>query len=117
MILGNVERLKVVVIVLDIGAASDLEAHARKDIDDLVDHERQRVHSAALPARPGKGDVDPLVFARLGAGLLFDLPGARFDPFLEQFPQMVQLLAGPRALFRRKLLKAPQHERQPAATA
>ena len=86
MVLGNIERLEIVIIVLDIRSASDLEAHARESVNNLVDRERQRMHSAALPTRPGKGDIDPLVFERLGSGLLFNLPGARFDPFLEQFP-------------------------------
>ena len=40
MILGNIEGLKVVVIILDVRTTGDLESHAPKDIDDLVHHQR-----------------------------------------------------------------------------
>ena len=48
MVFGNIERFEVVVIVLDIGTAGDLETHAEKNLDDLVDHQRQRVAMATL---------------------------------------------------------------------
>src|SRR4030095_3216730 len=109
MILGNIEGFKVVVVVLDVRTTGDLEAHTPKDIDDLVHDRRQRVSSAPLQTRPRKGDVDPLVLERLGSRLLFDLPETFFDLSFEQFSQAVELLAGLRALLRRKIFQAPQH--------
>ena len=58
MIFGKVQRFKIVVIVLDVGAAGDLETQAVKNIDDLVDHQRERMDPAALQAAAGKRDVD-----------------------------------------------------------
>ena len=59
------------------------------------------MNSSPFPTRPGKSDVDPLVFECLGSRLLFDLPETVFDLFLEQFPQAIELFADPRALLRR----------------
>ncbi len=72
MVFGNIERFEIVVVVFDVRTAGDLEAHAPKDIDDLVDHQRQRMAAAALPARAGEGDVDALGFKRLRLGLIFE---------------------------------------------
>ena len=47
MVFGNIERFEVMIIVFDIGAAGDLEAHAGKDIDDFIDHQRQRMDMAS----------------------------------------------------------------------
>src|SRR5262245_24803944 len=116
MILGNIQRFEIVVVILDIWPAGDLESHTPKDIDDLIHHKRQRVNSSALPTRPGKGHIDPLVFERLGSRLLFDLPETLFDLFLEPFSQAIELLAGPRALLRRQIFQAPQHRSQSTAT-
>src|SRR5512132_677771 len=87
MILGNIEGLKVVVVILDVRTTGDLESHAPKDIDDLVQHKREWMNSSPLPTRPGKGDVDPFVFERFGSRLFFNLPETVFDLFLEKFSQ------------------------------
>src|SRR5262245_27840962 len=89
MILGNIESLKVVVVVFDVRTTGDLESHTPKDIDDLIHHKRQRVNSSPLPTRPGKSDVDPLVFERLRSRLLFDLPESLLDLFIKQFSQAI----------------------------
>ena len=71
MIFGNIERFEVMVIVFDIRAAGDLETHARKNIDDLVDDQRQRMGAARAAKRvPGKRDIDLFVLERLGLWLL-----------------------------------------------
>src|SRR5262245_4745112 len=115
MILGNIEGLKVVVVVFDVRTTGDLESHTPKDIDDLIHHQRQRVNSSSLPTRPGKSDVDPLVFERLGSRLLFDLPETLFDLFLEQSSQAIELLASLRALLRRQIFQPTQQRRQSTA--
>jgi hypothetical protein len=104
-----------VVVVLDVRTTGDLESHTPKDIDDLIHHKRQRVNSSALPTRPGKGDIDPLVLERLGSRVLFNLPETFFDLFLEQFSQAIELLAGLRALLRRQIFQASQHRSQSTA--
>src|SRR2546421_8315640 len=75
------------------------------------------MNSSPLPTRSGKGDIDPLVFERLGSRLLFNLPETVFDLFLEQFSKAIELSAGHRALRRWQIFQAPQHRSQsPAPT-
>jgi hypothetical protein len=114
MILGNIEGLKVMVVVLNVRTTSDLEAHTPKTsmISSIIS-----VSGWTLPAPNAsrEGDVNPLVFERLDSRLLFDLPETFFDLFLEQFSQAIELLAGLRALFRRQIFQAPQHRSQSTA--
>jgi hypothetical protein len=73
------------------------------------------MNSSPLPTRPGKGDVDPLVFERFGSRLFFNLPETFFDLFLEQFSQTIELFAGSRALLCRQIFQPPQHRSQSTA--
>ncbi len=43
MVLGNIERLEVMVIVLNVGAAGNFKTHAPKNIDNFIDDERKRM--------------------------------------------------------------------------
>src|SRR5215510_2894378 len=74
------------------------------------------MYSASFPARPGKSDINPLVFERLGSRLLFDVPETFFDLFLKQLSQTIELLAGLRSLFRRQIFQASQHRSQSTAS-
>ncbi len=38
MILGKIQRFKIMVIILDVGSTGDLETQTVKDLDDLIDH-------------------------------------------------------------------------------
>ena len=43
MIFGKIQRFKIMVIVLDVGATGDLETQTVKDLDNLIDHQRERM--------------------------------------------------------------------------
>lgn len=42
VILGGIERGEIIVIRFDFGTFKDFEAHARKNVDELIFHERDR---------------------------------------------------------------------------
>lgn len=82
MIVRRVERGEVIIIRLDFRPLEYLEPHARKDVDQLIFHQRDGVQGACRIFSPGHGDVDTLrlVFPfqllflhDLGAGLEFFL--------------------------------------------
>ena len=110
MVLGNVERFEVVIIVFDIRAAGDLETHARKNIDNLVDHEGQRMRSAALPTTAGKRDIDLVFLDPLRFGLLFDHAKAFIQARLDFTAQVIELFSGARAFLRGQVLQSAQEE-------
>ena len=60
------------VIVLDIRTACDLEAHAPKNVDDLVHHQCERVLAATRRACAREGDVDTLLKQALTLCLALD---------------------------------------------
>ena len=54
MIARNVERLEVVIVVLDLGSLVDREAQLDEDVDDLVEHLRERMEVPAREAHAGQ---------------------------------------------------------------
>ena len=58
MILGGIERGEIIVIRFDFGTFKDFEAHARKNVDELIFHERDGMQSARLVFSAGHRDVD-----------------------------------------------------------
>ncbi len=60
----EVERAEVVVVVLDLGALGDPEAHGDEDLDDLVLHLAQRMDVAARALAAGERDVDAVLAER-----------------------------------------------------
>ena len=68
MVLGHVQAGKAVVVVLDLGALVNFKAHARKGVDDLVAHQRQRVQPAGGAGLGRQGDVHRL--GRVAGGQL-----------------------------------------------
>ena len=60
MILRCIQRREVVIIILNLGALVDREAHPREDIDQLVPDLRDRMQAADLSVRGRQRDVDLL---------------------------------------------------------
>ena len=89
MIGREVERFKVIVIGLDIGAPGDFKAHPREDVDHFIHDPCDRMDVSALKAAPRQGDIggflpqDPLFFLYLG------LLGPSLEPLLQLLSQLV----------------------------
>jgi hypothetical protein len=66
MVRGNVERLEVVVVVLDLGPRHDRVTGAGEDLFDAQHRLGDRVQPAAALASPRQSDVDALGRQRLG---------------------------------------------------
>ena len=111
MIFGNIERLEVVIVILDIRTAGDLKAHSPKHIDDFIQHQSQRMSPAPLPARTRKRDVDFLLFEGALFGLFFDDLQAFVQMLLDDSPQSIEFLASLRPFFYGQICEAPQKER------
>src|SRR5262245_50902508 len=105
MILGNIKRFEVMVVVLDVWTACNLESHAPENIDDLIDHQRQWMSAAAPPPRARESDVDTLSLKGLRLGLIFDIMKPLFQAFFHETAQLVKRFAGARTLLGRQVFK------------
>src|ERR1041385_3773212 len=72
MILGKIKRFEIVVIVFDVRSARDFESHAPENIDNLVNHECQRMGVSSCGPRAGERDIDARFNKSLGFSLLLD---------------------------------------------
>src|SRR6185295_9299675 len=72
MILGKIKCLEIMVIILNVRSTRDFEPHAPENIDDLVDHECQRMAASSRRPRSGERDIDALFGKTFGLSLLFD---------------------------------------------
>ena len=114
---GRIERREVVVVVLDLGAFKDLEAHAREDIDELVLDARHGVERPLSLPLARHGDVERLAFQPRRKFALLDARLRRRKVSFQLFADGVHLLAEGRALLGRDLLHLLQQRRDDARTA
>jgi hypothetical protein len=63
---GDIQRLEVVVVGLDLRGLRDLEAHAAQDLDAFVDGLRDRMQRSDRGRPTRQRDVDALALQRLG---------------------------------------------------
>src|SRR6266851_8290699 len=105
----NVESGEVVVVVLDVRTAGDLESHCRKDGDSIIEHLEQRMQGTAWPLTARKTDINPL--GGKAARALFFLPvSAQGDnAFFEERFNLVGGLAADSALFCRQRTNPTQN--------
>ena len=98
---GDVERLEVVVVLLDLRPLEHVEAHAREDVDQLLLDEGDGVDGTAARELRGHGHVD--LFARVACGelLFFQLLLARCELLLRPGAHVADQLARGGALFGR----------------
>jgi hypothetical protein len=112
MVLRHIEGLEIMIVILDIRTTGDLKSHAQKDIDNLIHHQGERVYPTALPAAPGKGDIDfllaedPLPFAPL------QFLKAKINLLLKETPQPVELIPCLGPFLRGDLSQTAQQERE-----
>jgi hypothetical protein len=110
VILGNIERFEIVIVILHVRAARDLEPHAEENIDNFVHHLGDRMDSSSDPPAPGKGDVYASFFQELFFGVAPEIFEPAADLLLAAIPQLVELRPPLRALFRRDLPQAPEEK-------
>ena len=117
MVLGDVERFKVVVVELDFRAFSDREAQADKDLLELVEHDIERVFLADDDFLTRQGNVDGLGLELVRERGLLDLSAARFDDGLDFGAHIVDHLADRRTVLGRNVLHALEQRGQIALFA
>ena len=69
MIGRKIESLEYVVIVVDLGTVSDVEAHAYEDLTDLVLNLSERMELTERSVSSGESDVDSLLLQFSGLSL------------------------------------------------
>lgn len=112
MILRDIEGLEIMIVILDIGAARDLKSHAQKDIDDLIHHQGERVYPTALPAAPGKGDIDFLLAEDPFPFTPLQFLKANIYLLLKETPQPVELIPCLGPFLRGDVSQTAQQERE-----
>src|ERR1043166_8585512 len=117
MVLWNIEGLEIVIVVFDIRAPCNFETHSPENIDDLVNHKRQRMNPAPFQACSRQRNID-FRFSQ-NAGLQFLLNNVK--PFIESLFQnsfdLVELFPRPRSLFRGQILQPSQEKCQSTLAA
>jgi hypothetical protein len=106
MVLGDVERLEVVEVALDLRPLGDREAEPSEDRHDLVVHAGERMHGPQRRPTAGQREVEP-VARPLGARLALQRLG---QPGVEQRLQLTLGLVGGGA-DERTLLRRQRAER------
>ena len=117
MILGKIERFEIVVVIFYVRSARDFESHTPENIDNLVNHECQRMGGSSCGPRAGECDIDALFGKGLGFSLLFNRREPAFQCYLDRVSELVQPLTLPRPLLGRDLPYATQQEGEFAAPA
>ena len=93
MVLGDVQRLEVVPVVLDLRPLDDAEPQTEEHVDDLILHDRERMERARGRTAPRQGEIDEVVHQE-GSGRLTGQPVARLlERGSEDLPGLVDLLA------------------------
>ena len=98
----NIQRLKVIVIPLDLRAGGYLKAHAEEDFLYLIEHNRERVLMAKRAAFAGHRYINALVFQLPGSFLRLELLLACFHNLLNIGAHFIGQLTNDRALLRRE---------------
>ena len=93
MVGGDVERLEVIVIRLDLGTVDDVEAHRAENVDHIVDDDAQRMQMPYLLLFCGHGDVDLLRFQAKLLRLLLHRLHSRRDSAFNFVPDRVRRLS------------------------
>ena len=117
VVFGDVQCLKVVVVVLHLRALGNVKAHAHKDVLDFVQNDGQRVLVADLGQGAGHGHIQGFLSQPLLLGCLFDLCGLVGDGVLNVLANFVCQLADHRALLSRQLAHLLQNSGQLALFA
>ena len=117
MVLGQVQKLEVVVVILHLRALHHLVAHAHEDVHHLRKRDVHRVQRAGAASGAGQGHVDGLRLQARGLFLGGQLPGALLQFFLQRGAHVVHQLAHLRPLLRRQLAHAAQKAGQFALLA
>ena len=98
MVGRGVQRVEVEPAVLGLRALGDLVAHRREDVDDPVDHERERMPVADRRAGRGHRDVDGLLDEHAGVTFGVELGRTALERLVDVGGERVQPLAGLGAL-------------------
>ena len=117
MVLGDVQKLEVVVVKLHLGALHRLVAHAHEDVHHLLQGDVHRMQGARAALRAGQGHVDGLGLKPRGLFPLEQLGQARLHLLLDGGADLVDHLTHLRPLLRGQLAHAPQKARQLALLA
>ena len=117
MVLRNVQRLKVVVIQLNLRTLSDREAQTEENLLELVEHDVQRMLLADDNVLAGEGNVDGFGFELLLQRRLLDELLLLVDDGLDLRANVVNQLADNRALLCGDVLHALEQSGQLALLA
>ena len=109
----KVERLEVVVVVLDLGALGNLEAHSAEEVLHALDGPGHGVQTAGALAAAGQRDVDGLGGEALGHGGGIEGGLALGNQPLQLFLHGVDARSGGGALLCRQLAEALEKRRHP----
>ena len=113
----DIERLEVVVVVLDLGAFRDLEAELAEQCLDARQRPGDGVQPARAAAAPGQGHVQALFRQAPLQGLPLQIGLARFDGRLQPLLGLVDDGPGHLALLGRQAAELLQPGRQAALLA
>ena len=103
MILRDIQRLEIVVIVLDLRSFDDAEAHADKDVLHLLLNLRERMALADLRGFTGHCDIEALALQLLLESRALVSLSLLGDRVLDVLANLVRQLSHLRALLSREL--------------
>ena len=98
MILGHIERLKVIVIGLDLGTVHHIKAHRLENVDHVVQNDIERMQSAGLVNLTGHGDIQLFRLQLFLLKHLLQSGGALAERRIQLLSQLVDELSHLRAL-------------------
>ena len=112
MVLRQVQRLEVVVVLLNLRAFLDREAHAEKDVLDALERQRQRMQVAERLLAARQRDIDLLALEALLHLACLELLVLLLDQLCNLRLCLVDDLADLRTVFLRECAHAAQDRRE-----